>query len=84
MQLTALFVLALFPFIGIALLVWKGPKHTAARAYRHARERTAAAAEAADRERERLVEADARLAESQRRLTGEEPAAPPSVPRQNV
>jgi hypothetical protein len=75
MQLTALFLLALFPFIGIAVLVWKGPKHTAAKAYRQARQRTAALAEAAERESARLAEADARFAESQRRLTGEAPAA---------
>jgi len=85
MQLTALLLLALFPFVGIALLIMgAGPKRTAARAYRRAREHTREVAEAADRENEQLAEADARLAESQRRLRGETPASPPSAPPQNV
>jgi hypothetical protein len=73
MRLFALFLLALFPFVAIALLAWLNPKRTWAARYRHARARTAALAEEADRERERLAEADARLAESQRRLRGDAP-----------
>lgn len=83
MQLAALLLLALFPFIGIALLILgAGPKRTAARAYRRAREHTAALADAVDRQRERLAEADARLEESQQRLRDEAYEAPP--PSQNV
>ena len=83
MQLTALLLLALFPFIGMALLVWMGPRQSWSARYRRARQRTAALAAAVDRERERLVEADARLAESQRRLReGAEPPSP--VPPQKV
>ena len=76
MRLTALIVLALFPFVGVVLLAWFGPKRTAAAGYRRARERTAAAAEAVDRERERLEAADARLTASQRRLSGEDAETP--------
>ena len=84
MQLTALLLLALFPFIGMALLVWMGPRQSWSAHYRHARQRTAALAAAAEREVERVAEADARLEESQRRLRGENPAAAPTVPPQNV
>ena len=83
MQLTALLLLALFPFIGIALLVWMGPRQSWSAHYSKARQRTAALAEAAERENARLAEADARFAESQWRLTGEAPAAAPR-PNQNV
>lgn len=74
MQIMALVILGLFPFIGIALLILgAGPKRTAARAYRQAREHTRQVAAAADRENERLAAADARLEASQRRLLGKEP-----------
>ena len=72
MRLTALFLLALFPFIGAALLAWIGPRHSWSAHYRHARERTAALADAVDRERARLELADARL-QASRRPHGEEP-----------
>jgi hypothetical protein len=67
-MLTAILLLAAFPFIGVVLLAWLGPKRTFAAHYRHARQRTDALAADADRERERLEAADARLVESQRRL----------------
>jgi hypothetical protein len=73
MRLTALLLLALFPFVGAALLAWVGPTRSWSARYRHARARTAAVAAVADRETERLAEADARLVASQRRLRGEEP-----------
>lgn len=73
MRLTAILLLGLFPFIGIVLLAWLGPKRTWSAHYRHARERTAAMATAADRERERLEAAGERLEASQRRLLGEDP-----------
>jgi hypothetical protein len=73
MQLAAILLLGLFPFIGVVLLAWLGPKHTWAAHYRHARERTAAMAEAAELERQQLEAADARLQASQRRLRGEDP-----------
>jgi hypothetical protein len=82
--LAAILLLGLFPFIGIALLVWMGPRNSWSAHYRHARERTRQIAAAADRERERLEAADARLEASQRRLRGEEPEAPPSAPPQKV
>ena len=73
MQLAAILLLGLFPFIGVVLLAWLGPKHTWAAHYHHAREHTAAVAEAAERERQQLEAADARLQASQRRLRGEDP-----------
>ena len=72
MRLAAILLLGLFPFIAAALLAWIGPKRTWAAHYRHARERTAALAEDASRERARLAEADARLRASQQRLRGED------------
>jgi len=72
MRLTVLVVLALFPFVGAALLAWLGPKRTAAARYRRAKERTAATAAAVDEGRQRLMAADARLRASQRRLRGED------------
>lgn len=73
MKLAAILLLALFPFVGALLLAWIGPKRTAAAAYKRAMARRAAAADEADRERERLEAADARLEESQRRLRGDDP-----------
>jgi hypothetical protein len=84
MQLTAILLLGLFPFIGIALLVWMGPRNSWSARYRHARDHTRQIAALADRENARLAAADARLEASQRRLRGEAPDAPPPVPRQNV
>ena len=72
MRLAAILLLGLFPFIAAGLLAWIGPKRTWAAHYRHARERTAALAEAATRERARLAEAEARLEASQQRLRGED------------
>jgi hypothetical protein len=69
-KLAAIFLFALFPFVGALLLAWIGPKRTAAAGYKRAMARRAAAADAADEERERLEAADARLQESQRRLRG--------------
>jgi len=71
-KLGAIFLLGLFPFVGALLLAWIGPKRTAAAGYKRAMARHAAAADAADAERLRLVAADARLEESQRRLRGED------------
>jgi hypothetical protein len=67
-RLTAILLLAAFPFIGGLLLAWLGSSRSWAARYRHARARNAALADEADRVRERLVEADARLAASQRKL----------------
>ena len=72
MKLAAIILLGLFPFLGVLLLAWIGPKRTAAAGYRRAMERRAAAADEAERMRERLEAADARLQESQRRLRGDE------------
>jgi hypothetical protein len=69
-KLAAIFLFALFPFVGALLLAWIGPKRTAAAGYKRAMARRADAADAADEERERLEAADARLQESQRRLRG--------------
>ena len=71
MKVAAIIALVIFPFLGALLLTWFGPKRTAAAAYRRAMESRAAAADAADEQRERLEAADARLVESQRRLRGE-------------
>ena len=72
MKLVAILLLALFPFVGAFLLPWIGPKRTAAAGYKRAMARRAAAADAADEQRERLEVADARLEESQRRLRSED------------
>jgi hypothetical protein len=72
MRLVIILTLAAFPFVGAVLLAWLGPKRTWAAHYRHARERTAALEDDADRQRERLEAADARLEASQRRLRGED------------
>jgi hypothetical protein len=69
MRWAALFLLALFPFVGALLLAWI-PRRTAAAGYRRARQSTAAAADAVDEERRKLEAADARLTASQRRLWG--------------
>ncbi len=72
MKLAAILLLGLFPFVAALLLPWIGPKRTAAAGYKRAMARRAAAADAADEERERLEVADARLQESQRRLRGDD------------
>jgi hypothetical protein len=72
MRMTALVLLVLFPFVAAVVLGWVGSNRTWAAHYRRAQERTAAMAEAADLERERLEAADARLLASQRRLRGED------------
>jgi hypothetical protein len=70
MRLAIILTLAAFPFLGAVLLGWLGPKRTWATHYRRARERTAALADDADRQAERLEAADARLEASQQRLVG--------------
>jgi hypothetical protein len=72
LKLAAILLFALFPFVGALLLTWIGPKRTAAAGYKRAMARRAATSDAADEERHRLEAADARLTESQRRLTGED------------
>ena len=71
MRIVAILLLAAFPFIGAALLGWMDSGRSWSARYRHARARTRALAEEADREHERLVEADARFTASQRRLRGD-------------
>ena len=72
MKIAAILLLALFPFVGAVLLTWIGPKRTAAAGYKRAMARRAAAEDAADEQRQRLEAADARLTESQRRLSGDD------------
>jgi hypothetical protein len=67
-KLIVALVLASLPFLGIALLMWKGPKSKAAVLYRAARDRRQATAERVEALHDDLAEADAKLQASQRRL----------------
>jgi hypothetical protein len=67
-KLAALLILVSFPFLGAIVLGWVGQNRTMAARYKAARERTAAMADEADRGRERIAAADARLEASQQRL----------------
>jgi hypothetical protein len=70
-KLVAILVLAGIPFAGIVMLIWKGPRSSAAQQYHQAAARRDAAAGEVDRMRRRLVAADQRLTALRQRLMGD-------------
>lgn len=76
MKLVVILVLASIPFVGIAMLVWKGPRSGAARQYHRAAAARDATAEDLESMRLRLAAADQRLTEARRRLLGIGPSGP--------
>ena len=68
MRLAVILVLSALPFIGMAWLVWIGPRNSWSARYRQAIDQRVATAEAAEQLSARLAEEGDRLRESQRRL----------------
>ena len=67
-RLAVVLFLSALPFIGMAWLVWIGPRNSWSARYRQAIDQRVATAEAAEQLSARLAEEGDRLRESQRRL----------------
>jgi len=70
LKLAAIIVLALMPFAGIALLLWKGPRSSFATANREAARRREAKAAEEDRLRRQIAKRDKTLRAQQGQLLG--------------